>query len=118
MKTLKSFVLTTALTFAGAGGAYASEADLKIPKLDSVTFSSLGGVSGHTLMLIGLAVCILGGLFGLLQYQQTKNLPVHDSMATVSNTIWETCKTYLFTQGKFLAILLSLIHISEPTRPY
>ncbi|MEN9975081.1 MAG: hypothetical protein RLZZ282_1087, partial [Verrucomicrobiota bacterium] len=109
MKLLKSFVLTTALTFAGAGGAYASEADLKIPKLDTVTFSSLGGVSGHTLMLIGLAVCVLGGLFGLLQYQQTKNLPVHQSMATVSNTIWETCKTYLFTQGKFLAILWLLI---------
>ena len=101
--------MTTALSLAGAGGAFASEADLKIPKLDSVTFSSLGGMSGHTLMLIGLAVCVLGGLFGLLQYQQTKALPVHQSMSTVSNTIWETCKTYLFTQGKFLAILWLLI---------
>jgi K(+)-stimulated pyrophosphate-energized sodium pump len=109
MKTLKSFVLTTALTFAGAGGAYASEADLKIPKLDSVTFPSLGGVSGTALMVVGLVVCVLGGLFGLRQYQQTKNLPVHQSMSTVSNTIWETCKTYLFTQGKFLAILWLLI---------
>ncbi len=109
MKHLKSLLLTTALTFAGASGAYASEADLKIPKLDSVTFSSLGGVSGHTLMLAGLVVCILGGLFGLLQYQQTKALAVHESMAKVSNTIWETCKTYLFTQGRFLAILWLLI---------
>ena len=109
MKHLKQIVLTTALSLAGAGGAYASEADLKIPKLDTVTFQSLGGMSGHSLMLIGLAVCILGGLFGLVQYNQTKNLPVHKSMATVSNTIWETCKTYLFTQGKFLAILWLLI---------
>jgi len=109
MKHLKQLVLTTALSFAGASGAYASEADLKIPKLDSVTFSSLGGMSGHALMLIGLAVCILGGLFGLVQYNQTKSLQVHKSMATVSNTIWETCKTYLFTQGKFLAILWLLI---------
>ena len=49
---------------ASAGGAFASEADLKIPNLDRVTFSSLGGASGHTLMLLGLAVCVLGGLFG------------------------------------------------------
>ena len=109
MKHLKGLLLTTALMLASAGGAFASEADLKIPNLDRVTFSTLGGVHGDTLMYIGLAVCVLGGLFGLLQYQQTKNLPVHQSMATVSNTIWETCKTYLFTQGKFLAILWLLI---------
>ena len=109
MKHLKGLLLTTAFTFASAGGAFASEADLKIPNLDTVKFASLGGVHGDILMYIGLAVCVLGGLFGLLQYQQTKNLPVHQSMATVSNTIWETCKTYLFTQGKFLAILWLLI---------
>ena len=109
MKHLKGLLLTTAFSFAGAGGAFASEADLKIPNLDSVKFAALGGVSGHTLMLAGLAVCVLGGLFGLLQYQQTKNLPVHESMSAVSNTIWETCKTYLFNQGKFLAILWLLI---------
>ena len=109
MKHLKQLVLTTALSFAGASAASAGEADLKIPNLDRVTFTSLGGVSGHTLMLIGLVVCILGGLFGLVQYNQTKSLQVHKSMATVSNTIWETCKTYLFTQGKFLAILWLLI---------
>ena len=101
----------TALSLAGAGGAFASEADLKIPKLDSVKFSALGGMSGDVLMYIGLAVCVLGGLFGLVQYSQTKKLPVHKSMAAVSNTIWETCKTYLFTQGKFLAILWLLIAV-------
>jgi K(+)-stimulated pyrophosphate-energized sodium pump len=109
MKTLKISIMAAVMSFVGAGGVFASEADLKIPKLDSVTFDSLGGVSGHTLMLAGLAVCVMGALFGLLQYRQTKNLPVHDSMARVSNTIWETCKTYLFTQGKFLAILWLLI---------
>ena len=109
MKTLKSLVITTTLTLASAGGALAGEADLKIPNLDSVTFKSLGGMSGHTLMLAGIAVCLLGAIFGLMQYKQTKNLPVHASMARVSNTIWETCKTYLFTQGKFLAILWLLI---------
>jgi K(+)-stimulated pyrophosphate-energized sodium pump len=109
MKHFKSLLLTTAFTLASASGALAGEADLKIPKLDSVTFSSLGGVSGYALMVAGLVVCVLGGLFGLLQYQQTKRLAVHDSMARVSNTIWETCKTYLFTQGKFLAILWLLI---------
>jgi K(+)-stimulated pyrophosphate-energized sodium pump len=109
MKTPKPIIMITALFLAGAGGAFASEADLKIPKLDSVTFSPLGGVSGHTLMLGGLAVCLLGALFGLRQYRQTKNLPVHESMARVSNTIWETCKTYLLTQGRFLVILWALI---------
>lgn len=109
MKMLKSLLTTTALSLAGAGGAFASEADLQIPKLDKVTFSGLGGVTGHTLMLIGIAICAIGAIFGLIQYMQTKSLPVHKSMATVSNTIWETCKTYLFTQGKFLAILWLLI---------
>jgi len=109
MKPLQSLFLTTVFSLAGAGGAYASEADLKIPKLDTVSFPALGGMSGHTLMLIGLVVCVLGAAFGLLQYRQTKQLPVHESMASVSNTIWETCKTYLYTQGKFLGILWGLI---------
>jgi K(+)-stimulated pyrophosphate-energized sodium pump len=87
----------------------ASEADIKIPDLTTVRFDGLGGVGGETLMYIGIALCIVGAVFGLIQYQQTKALPVHASMGSVSNTIWETCKTYLFTQGKFLAILWVLI---------
>ncbi|HWY74022.1 MAG TPA: sodium/proton-translocating pyrophosphatase, partial [Verrucomicrobiae bacterium] len=89
--------------------AFASESDIIIPPLDKVSFSSLGGIHGSTLMYLGLLICIIGALFGLWQYVQTKALPVHESMASVSNTIWETCKTYLFTQGKFLAILWVLI---------
>jgi K(+)-stimulated pyrophosphate-energized sodium pump len=91
--------------------ALASEADINIPDLSQVTFSGLGGVSGLTLMYLSLVICAIGAVFGWVQYQQTKALPVHESMARVSNTIWETCKTYLITQGKFLAILWGLIAV-------
>jgi K(+)-stimulated pyrophosphate-energized sodium pump len=94
-----------------ATGAFAGEADIKIPSLDTVKFAGLGGVSGSMLMYIGILLCGVGALFGLWQYKQTKALPVHQSMANVSNMIWETCKTYLFTQGKFLAILWVLIAV-------
>ena len=92
-----------------ATGVVASEADIHVPPLDQVIFPGLGGVHGSTLMYLGILVCAVGAAFGLVQYMQTKALPVHKSMVKVSNTIWETCKTYLFTQGKFLAILWVLI---------
>src|SRR5262245_53218256 len=63
------------------------EADINIPPLDPVRF---GGVSGYTLLYSGLVVCVLGALFGLWQYAQTRALPVHRSMSDVSNIIWET----------------------------
>jgi len=87
----------------------AGEADIKIPDLTHVHFDGLGGVSGVTLMYLGILICAIGAAFGLIQYTQTKALQVHSSMASVSHMIWETCKTYLFTQGKFLAILWVLI---------
>ena len=89
--------------------AFAGEADIKVPDLSTVSFAGLGGLSGESLMYIGIAICLVGAAFGLVQYSQTKRLPVHSSMAQVSNTIWETCKTYLFTQGRFLVILWVLI---------
>ena len=95
----------------GVASALAGEAELKLPSLDQVVFPALGGVNGFTLMLIGIGVCAIGLVFGLIQYNVTKNLPVHDSMRNVSNIIWETCKSYLFQQGKFLAILWALIGI-------
>src|SRR5437016_5612123 len=98
-------------TLLASTAAYASEADIKIPPLDAVRFQGLGGISGATLMYLGIVICLIGAAFGLVQYKQTKALPVHESMARVSNTIWETCKTYLFTQGKFLAILWVLIAV-------
>src|SRR5438034_818655 len=97
------------ITLLAATGAHASEGAIKIPPLDAVKFDGLGGVSGAALMYGGLLICLIGAVFGLVQYKQTKALPVHKSMGDVSNTIWETCKTYLFTQGKFLAILWVLI---------
>ena len=90
--------------------AFASDADIKLPDLKAVTFSVNGGsLSGMTILYFGLLVCLFGVAFGLVQYFQTKSLPVHKQMAFVSNTIWETCKTYLAQQGKFLAYLWVLI---------
>jgi len=78
------------------------EANLLLPDLSSVKFL---GVDGHTLLLFGLLVCALGLLFGLVIFTQLKNLPVHRSMRDISELIYETCKTYLVTQGKFIMIL-------------
>jgi K(+)-stimulated pyrophosphate-energized sodium pump len=101
-----------ALALLGTGtAAFGSEAELKLPPLNSVSFPGLGGLNGFQLMLIGLGVCVLAAFFGVWKYIETKNLPVHDSMRNVSNIIWETCKSYLIQQGKFLAILWVLIGI-------
>ncbi len=78
------------------------EANLVLPDLASVTFR---GIDGHTLLLGGLVICALGLLFGLVIYTQLKNMPVHSSMREISELIYETCKTYLIQQGKFLLIL-------------
>jgi K(+)-stimulated pyrophosphate-energized sodium pump len=100
----------TALLAAGgqqtaqAAGAHAGgEANLVLPDLHTVTF--LGGIDGHTLLLFGLIVCALGLIFGLMSQVQLKNLAVHSSMREISELIYETCKTYLVQQGKFLLIL-------------
>ncbi|MDR3456826.1 MAG: sodium-translocating pyrophosphatase [Verrucomicrobiae bacterium] len=107
-KILRATALTATL-LASSVALHASEADLKIPPLDTVRFDALGGISGITLMYLGILVCAIGAVFGLAQYHRTKQLPVHQSMADVSRMIWETCKTYLFQQGKFLATLWLLI---------
>ena len=86
-------------TFAATEGG---EAALKLPDLSAVTFL---GIDGHRLLLGGLLVCFLGLLFGLAIYIQLKNLPVHHSMREISELIYETCKTYLTTQGKFIMLL-------------
>ncbi len=102
-------VAMAAVFLATSTALRASEADLKIPPLDAVKFDGLFGVSGVSLMYFGIVMCAIGVVFGLVQYQQTRALPVHKSMSDVSQTIWETCKTYLFQQGKFLAVLWLLI---------
>jgi K(+)-stimulated pyrophosphate-energized sodium pump len=85
-----------------ASPASASEADLRLPNLASVSFM---GIDGHNLLLYGLLVCLAGLAFGLVNYVQLRNLPVHRSMREISELIFETCKTYLVTQGKFILIL-------------
>jgi K(+)-stimulated pyrophosphate-energized sodium pump len=78
------------------------EASLKLPDLGLAQFQ---GLDGRTLLLAGLVVCVLGLLFGLLTYRSLKKLPVHSSMGEISELIYETCKTYLLQQGKFLLLL-------------
>jgi K(+)-stimulated pyrophosphate-energized sodium pump len=85
-----------------AGEQGGGEANLVLPDLGQATFQ---GVNGRTLLMVGLVVSILGLLFGLMSYTQLRNLPVHSSMREISELIYETCKTYLATQGKFLMIL-------------
>ncbi len=79
------------------------EASLKLPDLHSVSF--LNGISGHNLLLGGLVVSALGLLFGLMMFVRLRNMPVHTAMREVSELIYETCKTYLGTQGRFLMLL-------------
>src|SRR5258706_633930 len=107
------FAATAAtLSLLGAASALADEAggeaNLKLPDLSQVSFL---GIDGHKLLLFGIVICIFGLGFGLAIYSRLKNLPVHKSMLDVSELIYETCKTYLFTQGKFLMILWVFIAV-------
>ena len=86
----------------GAQATPGGEANLVIPDLGSVSFL---GVPGDTLLMMGLIVCALGLLFGLVIYGQLKRLPVHEAMREISELIYVTCKTYLTTQGKFILLL-------------
>jgi K(+)-stimulated pyrophosphate-energized sodium pump len=105
------FLVAMTAVLATASSALAQEtgggeANLTLPDLSTVRFM---GVDGHTLLLFGIGFCILGLVFGLMIYSRLKNLPVHRSMREISELIYETCKTYLFTQGKFLMILETFI---------
>ncbi len=90
-------------TAAAARHEAGGEANLKLPDLSQATF--LGGVNGRTLLMSGLLVAALGLAFGFVMFNQLRRLPVHRSMADISDLIYETCKTYLITQGKFILIL-------------
>jgi K(+)-stimulated pyrophosphate-energized sodium pump len=91
-----------------AGGG---EANLTLPDLKSVVFEHFFGLNGHALLTIGLLFCVGGLLFGLAIYVQLKNLPVHRTMLEISDLIYETCKTYLVTQGKFILLLWAFIAV-------
>jgi K(+)-stimulated pyrophosphate-energized sodium pump len=99
--------MTALLVLACASPAMASEAELKIPALEG----SFLGMTGHNLLLIGLFICLLGVGFGLVQYSQIRKLPVHKSMLEISELIYETCKTYLVTQIKFISVLWAFIAV-------
>src|SRR5579872_6565578 len=99
----------TAAAFAqptGEGG----EASLKLPDLSQVSFFN-GGIDGHKLLLIGIAACLFGLGFGMTIYMRLKNLPVYRAMREISELIYETCKTYLVTQGKFILFLWAFIAV-------
>ncbi len=101
-------LLIAAVFFFLALPAFAGEADLIIPDLSSVTFLN---TDGKTLLLWGMSICIFGFLFGFVQFLQVKRMQVHRSMSDISELIYETCKTYLLTQGKFILILEALVGI-------
>ncbi|MBT3750114.1 MAG: sodium-translocating pyrophosphatase, partial [Bacteroidetes bacterium] len=89
----------------------AGEADLEVPDLSQTTFFN-GLLTGWELLLYGLVITLFGLLFGYWQYTKIKKLPAHNSMLKVSRTIYETCKTYLLQQGKFLIILFLIIGVA------
>jgi len=100
-----------ALLTVGAAAAFAQpakeaggEAALKLPDLAKVSFLN-GAINGHNLLLIGIFFCLFGYAFGMAIYMRLKNLPVHRAMREISDLIYETCKTYLVTQGKFILLL-------------
>jgi len=109
-RSIWTFLLSTLMFLLMAGAAFAGEADINLPDLTQVSFMG-GTLAGLTILNIGLIICVIGMAFGIMQYVQTKNLPAHKAMLDVSQTIWETCKTYLFQQGKFLIALWILIAI-------
>src|SRR5881628_2144310 len=106
--TLFSFIALSATAALAQPEAAGGEANLRLPDLSSVSFL---GVDGHKLLLIGILFCIFGLGFGLVIYTRLKNLPVHRAMREISELIYETCKTYLITQGKFLLLLWAFIAV-------
>jgi K(+)-stimulated pyrophosphate-energized sodium pump len=102
-------LLSATVAFAHAAPETAGgEANLKLPDLSSVNFL---GINGHKLLLFGILFCVFGLAFGLAIYTKLKNLPVHRAMREISELIYETCKTYLITQGKFLLLLEAFIAV-------
>lgn len=106
-KVIISALLMTVLPFV----AFGSEADLPIPDMRESFFSTLG-MSGWHLLLWGIILVLLGFAFGIYQYARIRKIPAHKSMLEVSEIIYETCKTYLLQQGRFLLILFLIIAVA------
>ena len=103
--------VSAASALAQPGNEAGGEAALKLPDLSSVSFLGKWAIDGHSLLLIGILFCIFGLGFGMVIYMRLKNLPVHRSMREISELIYETCKTYLVTQGKFILLLWAFIAV-------
>src|SRR2546429_6465995 len=101
-------IALTTCAFGQSSSEVGGEANLKLPDLSQVNFL---GTDGHRLLLIGILFCVFGLGFGLVIYTRLKNLPVHCAMREISELIYETCKTYLTTQGKFLMLLWAFIAV-------
>src|ERR1700692_3604619 len=116
--SLKKTFALAALLAVGAATAVAhpapeaagGEASLKLPDLSLVSFLN-GSIDGHRLLTIGILFCIFGLGFGMVIFMRLKNLPVHRSMREISELIYETCKTYLITQGRFILLLWAFIAV-------
>lgn len=101
-RAILSSIFGLAVLLVAPATAYAGEANLVLPQLSQ---------SQHTLLFIGIGVCILGMLFGFYQFKKVQKLQAHQTMLDVANTIYETCKTYLIQQGKLLIILFAFIGV-------
>ncbi len=100
----KACALSIFAMLASAASAFAGEADLVVPNLQA-------NATSFNLLLVGIGISVLGLIFGLIEFIKVKNYRVHPAMAEIGNTIFETCKTYLIQQGKFLLVLETLIAI-------
>ena len=114
-RSMVALAITLACAAFGAAPVFAQshgggEANLILPDLADVNFFG-NSINGHNLLMIGILICMLGLLFGLAMYMNLKKLPVHRAMREISELIYETCKTYLVTQGKFILILEIFIGI-------
>jgi K(+)-stimulated pyrophosphate-energized sodium pump len=116
---IKTICALAALLTLGAASAAAQpassvsaggEASLRLPDLSSVSFLN-GAIDGHRLLMIGILFCLFGLGFGMVIFMRLKNLPVHRSMREISELIYETCKTYLITQGRFILLLWVFIAV-------
>ena len=115
---MKSAVLTPVWAFlaaavallCGVPAAMASEAELILPDLRSVKFFG-DRIDGASLLVWGLVISPFGMVFGMVQYSRIKNMKVHKSMLEISELIYGTCKTYLFTPGKFIVVLWALVAV-------
>ncbi len=102
-KILSSIVMSLLILISISPLSFASEADLIVPNIKEISLNS------YNLLIVGLIVSVIGMIFGFCEFLKIKKIDVHEAMANVGNTIFETCKTYLIQQGKFLLVLEVLI---------